>query len=59
MITSSFRSPSLKGGIMGAFATKALATFERVTVQRIVEYFDLIVGMSTGRVMAIGLTIGA
>jgi patatin-like phospholipase/acyl hydrolase len=47
------------GGIMGAFAASALATFERETGRRIVEHFDLITGTSTGGIIAIGLAMGA
>jgi uncharacterized protein len=55
-----FRILSLDGGgIMGAFSASALATFERVTGQRIVEHFDLITGTSTGGIIAIGLAMGA
>ena len=55
-----FRILSLDGGgIMGAFAASALATFERATGRRIVEHFDLITGTSTGGIIAIGLAMGA
>jgi patatin-like phospholipase/acyl hydrolase len=47
------------GGIKGAFAASALATFERVTGRRFVEHCDLITGTSTGGIMAIGLAMGA
>src|SRR5437764_7146848 len=47
------------GGIMGAFAASALATFEQATGRRIVEHFDLIAGTSTGGIIAIGLAMGA
>src|SRR4051794_12467303 len=54
-----FRILSLDGGgIMGAFAASALATFERATGRRVVEHFDLIAGTSTGGIIAIGLAMG-
>jgi patatin-like phospholipase/acyl hydrolase len=55
-----FRILSLDGGgIMGAFAASALASFERVTGRRVVDHFDLITGTSTGGILAIGLAMGA
>ena len=55
-----FRILSLDGGgIMGAYAASALATFERATGRRAVEHFDLITGKSTGGIIAIGLAMGA
>ena len=60
MDSQPFRILSLDGGgIMGAFAASALATFERATGLRIVEHFDLITGTSTGGIIAIGLALGA
>ena len=59
METRPFRILSLGGGIMGAFAASALATFERATGRRIVGHFDLITGTSTGEIIAIGLAMGA
>jgi hypothetical protein len=51
-MTQPFRILSLDGGgIMGAFAASALATFEHATGRRIVEHFDLITGTSTGGIM--------
>jgi hypothetical protein len=59
-MTQTFRILSLDGGgIMGAFAASALASFERETGRRIVEHFDLITGTSTGGIIAIGLAMGA
>jgi patatin-like phospholipase/acyl hydrolase len=59
-MTRSFRILSLDGGgIMGAFAASALATFERATGMKVVEHFDLITGTSTGGIIAIGLAMGA
>jgi len=59
-MTQTFRILSLDGGgIVGAFASSALATFERATGRRVVEHFDLITGTSTGGIIAIGLAMGA
>ncbi|MBV8609818.1 MAG: patatin-like phospholipase family protein [Singulisphaera sp.] len=59
METRPFRILSLDGGgIMGAFAASALATFARATGRRVVEHFDLITGTSTGGIIAIGLAMG-
>ena len=45
MDEQTFRILSLDGGgTMGAFSASALATFEHVTGQRIVDHFDLITG---------------
>ena len=55
-----FRILSLDGGgIMGAFAASALATFERATGKTIADHVDLITGTSTGGIIAIGLAMGA
>ncbi len=60
MTDQPFRILSLDGGgIMGAFAASALASFERSTGRKIVEHFDLITGTSTGGIIAIGLAMGA
>jgi patatin-like phospholipase/acyl hydrolase len=60
MQTEPFRILSIDGGgIMGAFAASALATFERATGRKVVEHFDLIAGTSTGGIIAIGLAMGA
>ena len=54
-----FRILSIEGGgILGAFAAGALAEIERSTGRRIVDYFDLIAGTSTGGIIAIGLAMG-
>jgi patatin-like phospholipase/acyl hydrolase len=59
MVTQPFRILSLDGGgIMGAFAASALATFEEATGRKIIEHFDLITGTSTGGIIAIGLAMG-
>jgi patatin-like phospholipase/acyl hydrolase len=48
MESQSFRILSLDGGgIKGAFAASALATFEETTGRRVIEHFDLITGTST------------
>lgn len=43
------------GGIKGVFPAAFLAGIEIITNKRVVEYFDLIVGTSTGGVIALGL----
>ncbi len=43
------------GGIKGVFPAAFLAGIERTTNKRVVEYFDLIVGTSTGGIIALGL----
>jgi len=59
-MTQTFRILSLDGGgIVGAFGSSALATFERATGRRVVEHFDLITGTSTGGIIAVGLAMGA
>ncbi len=46
------------GGIMGVFPASFLATIEESTGKSIAEYFDLIVGTSTGGIIALGLGLG-
>ena len=46
------------GGIKGVFPAAFLATLEEATGLRIADYFDLIVGTSTGGIIAIGLGLG-
>jgi uncharacterized protein len=46
------------GGIKGVFPASFLATIEEELPQPIGEYFDLIVGTSTGGIIAIGLGLG-
>jgi patatin-like phospholipase/acyl hydrolase len=59
-MTRFFRILSLDGGgIMGAFAASALATFEHATGRKIIENFDLITATSTGGIIAIGPAMGA
>lgn len=54
-----FRILSLDGGgIKGAFTAAVLARLERETGCRVAEQFDLVVGTSTGGILAIGLGLG-
>ena len=54
-----FRILSLDGGgIKGAFSASVLAALEHDTGKAAVDYFDLIVGTSTGGIIAIGLGLG-
>lgn len=54
-----FRILSLDGGgIKGAFSAAVIAKFEDLCGCRIVEYFDLIAGTSTGSIIALGLAAG-
>lgn len=46
------------GGIKGVFPARYLALVERETGKKINEYFDLIVGTSTGGIIALALSIG-
>jgi len=46
------------GGIKGTFTAAFLAALEKQTGKSISEYFDLIVGTSTGGIIAIGLGLG-
>ncbi|MBF0185774.1 MAG: patatin-like phospholipase family protein [Magnetococcales bacterium] len=46
------------GGLKGAMPAAFLATIEEQTKQRIVDHFDLIVGTSTGGIIALGLGLG-
>ena len=46
------------GGIKGALPAGFLAQVEEVTGERVVDHFDLIVGTSTGGIIAIGLGRG-
>lgn len=46
------------GGIKGVFPAALLAAVEEAIDDRIVRYFDLIVGTSTGGIIAIGLGLG-
>ncbi|MEO5350172.1 MAG: patatin-like phospholipase family protein [Magnetococcus sp. YQC-3] len=46
------------GGLKGAMPAAFLATIEEQTGQRIIDHFDLIVGTSTGGIIALGLGLG-
>jgi Patatin-like phospholipase len=46
------------GGIKGSFAVSFLASLEDLLKRPIVDYFDLIVGTSTGGIIALGLGLG-
>jgi hypothetical protein len=46
------------GGIKGVFSAAFLATIEESTGARIADHFDLIVGTSTGGIIALGLGLG-
>jgi uncharacterized protein len=46
------------GGIKGVFTAAVLARIEDQTKKRIINYFDLICGTSTGGILAIGLSMG-
>src|SRR5262245_45139780 len=54
-----FRILSLDGGgIKGTFTASVLAHLEESTGKRVLDHFDLIVGTSTGGILAIGLGLG-
>jgi hypothetical protein len=54
-----FRILSLDGGgIKGTFSASVLAELERMTGKRMVDYFDLITGTSTGGIIALALGLG-
>lgn len=46
------------GGIKGVFPASVLATFEESLGAPLADYFDLIVGTSTGGIIALGLGMG-
>jgi len=46
------------GGIKGLIPASLLAQVEEVTDEKIVDHFDLIVGTSTGGIIALGLGLG-
>jgi patatin-like phospholipase/acyl hydrolase len=46
------------GGVRGIFAAAVLASLERDTGTRIADHFDLVVGTSTGGIIALGLGAG-
>src|SRR5260370_4741032 len=45
-------------GVRGIFAAAVLACLERDTGTRIADHFDLVVGTSTGGIIALGLGAG-
>lgn len=54
-----FRVLSLDGGgIKGTYAAAFLAGIEEMSGERIADHFDLIVGTSTGGIIALGLGLG-
>lgn len=56
---SPFRILALDGGgIRGAYSAQVLASLEESTGERFVDNFDLIVGTSTGGLLAVGLAMG-
>jgi patatin-like phospholipase/acyl hydrolase len=58
-IPKRFRLLSLDGGgIRGAFTASVLAKLEELTGCAVADYFDLIVGTSTGGILALGLGLG-
>jgi uncharacterized protein len=59
MCMTKFRVLALDGGgVRGAFGASLLAEIERTLGQPIYRYFDLIVGTSTGGIIAAGLALG-
>src|SRR5436309_4125962 len=46
------------GGIKGVFPASFLATVEDAIRRNVADYFDLIVGTSTGGIIALGLGLG-
>lgn len=46
------------GGIKGVFPASFLATIEDTINEKVADYFDLIVGTSTGGIIALGLGLG-
>lgn len=46
------------GGVKGAFPASFLASIESMTGKRVSDYFDLIVGTSTGGIIALGMGMG-
>jgi patatin-like phospholipase/acyl hydrolase len=46
------------GGLKGLFSISFLATIEKQLGKRIVDYFDLLVGTSTGGIIALALGVG-
>jgi patatin-like phospholipase/acyl hydrolase len=46
------------GGLNGAIAAGIIKSVEETTGKRLVDHFDLIVGTSTGGILALGLSLG-
>lgn len=46
------------GGVKGVLPAAFLTTLEQTTGKRVVDYFDLIAGTSTGGIIALGLGLG-
>ena len=46
------------GGLKGVMPAAFLYEVERITEKRIVDHFDLIVGTSTGGIIALGIGLG-
>lgn len=58
-MTEKFRILSLSGGgIRGVYSASFLAKLEELTGKRVADHFDLIVGTSTGGLIALGLGLG-
>lgn len=58
-MTQKFRILSLSGGgIRGVYSASFLAKLEELTGKRVADHFDLIVGTSTGGLIALGLGLG-
>lgn len=58
-MSATFRVLSLDGGgIKGTYPAAFLARLEQMTQRRVVDYFDLIVGTSTGGIIALALGLG-
>src|SRR5258706_10385282 len=59
MSDAPFRILSLDGGgIRGFFSASLLSQFEQSSGKSVSDYFDLIVGTSTGAIIALGLASG-
>ena len=54
-----FRILSLDGGgVRGAYSAGVLAEIQKSIEGKVIDYFDLITGTSTGGILAIGLGLG-
>ena len=59
MISNKFRILSIDGGgVRGLLAIKTLRQIEKITGKKVAELFDMIVGTSTGGLIACGLSVG-